>query len=133
MTSTYSGIGPAGKKEKPHMQTAPRLPNRLPPLTMQKIAREHRAGCNVKEIATEHGITVHAVLAISRRVDVQRVHARNLSRAGRPRQAVPAPSIVPPEPNRQVGGYYVIHRDGMAISLPMLSILRGAALSEEGE
>lgn len=119
----------AGNKEKQITMQA-RLPTRMSPDQMQQIARTRNLGVCPKEIAEDHGITIFAVMAIARRYDEQRQQARRISRAfQKPRQAVKAPPITTPEPDRidRSGEYYVVHRDGMAIRLPMLSILRDAA------
>ena len=110
------------------MQT--KLPGRMSPKQMQQIARTRNLGVSPKEIAEDHGITIFAVMAIARRYNEQKDQAKRISRAfQRPRQVVQAPPITTPEPDRidRSGEYYVVHRDGMAIKLPMLSILRDAS------
>lgn len=102
---------------------------RLSPLTMQEITRAYNVGADPKEIASDHGITVHAVFAIAKRYDAQR---RTVNRL----RAVVArpPSIQTPEPIRLTGNTYVVERyDPFApagngrvqrITLPLLSIQR---------
>lgn len=117
------------------MQTAPRLPNRMSPLQMQEITRACNVGADPKELAADYGITIHAVLAIARRCNVQRQTARAVART---RQIVrKAPSITTPEPIERHGSTYVVERyDAFApaghgkvqrITLPLLTIQTRAA------
>lgn len=113
------------------MQTAPRLPNRMSPLTMQAIARAYRVGADPKEIAVDHGITVHAVIAIAKRLDAQR---RTVNRLRAVVARPPSIQTPEPEPIKITGNTYVVERyDPFApaghgkvqrITLPLLSIQR---------
>lgn len=99
---------------------------------MQQIARTRNLGVCPKEIAEDHGITVHAVFAIVKRVDAQR-RAVNRLRAvvARP------PSIQTPDPSPLTGDTYVVEMyDPFApagngrvqrITLPLLTIQTRAA------
>lgn len=112
--------------------TAPRLPNRMSPLKMQAITRACNVGADPKEIAAEHGITIHAVLAIARWCNIQRQTARAVA-GTRSRQIVrKVPSLSSPEPIERHGSTYVVERyDAFApaghgkvqrITLPLLTI-----------
>lgn len=112
--------------------TTPRLPNRMSPLTMQKIARAYNVGADPKEITADYGITIHAVFAIAKRLDAQRRAVNRLRTVvSRP------PSIQTPEPITLTGSTYVVERyDPFApagngrvqrITLPLLTIQRRAA------
>lgn len=110
------------------------FPKRMNPLTMQKIARAYNVGADPKEIAADHGITIHAVFAIAKRFDAQR-RAVNRARAvvARP----PSIQTAEPEPIRITGKTYVVERyDPFApagngrvqrITLPLLTIQTRAA------
>lgn len=110
------------------------FPKRMNPLTMQKIARAYNVGADPKEIASDHGITVHAVFAIAKRYEAQkRAISRSRTVVARP------PSIQTPEPDpiRITGKTYVVERyDPFApagngrvqrITLPLLTIQTRAA------
>lgn len=101
---------------------------------MQAIARACNVGASPKEIAADHGITVHAVLAIAKRYNVQRRAAKRVRTVvARP------PSIQTPEPQPVAftGSTYVVERyDPFApagngrvqrITLPLLTIQTRAA------
>lgn len=114
--------------------TAKQFPKRMSPLTMQKIARAYNVGADPKEIAADHGITVHAVFAIAKRVDAQRRAVNRLRTVvARP----PSTQTPEPEPIRVTGNTYVVERyDPSApaghgrvqrITLPLLTIQTRAA------
>ena len=110
-------------------ETRTPFPNRMSPLTMQAITRAYNVGADPKEIASDHGITIHAVFAIAKRYEAQK---REISRL-RTVVARP-PSIQTPEPDpiRITGNTYVVERyDPFApagngrvqrITLPLLTI-----------
>lgn len=97
-------------------------PSRITPKQMEQIARTRNLGVSPKEIAAEYGITVFSVMALTRRYNEQRDQARRISKAFR-RQIVKAPPVTMPEPTIP-GDHYTVHRNGMAITLPLLSIQR---------
>ena len=109
--------------------TAPRLPNRMSPLQMQAITRAYNVGADPKEIASDHGITVHAVLAIARRYEAQK---RAISRLRTVVARPPSIQTPEPEPIRITGNTYVVemydpfapagHGRVQRITLPLLTI-----------
>lgn len=114
--------------------TAPRLPNRMSPLTMQAITRAYNVGADPKEIAADHGITIHAVFAIAKRYDAQRRTVNRLRAAVARPPSIQTPD---PEPIKITGNTYVVERyDPFApagngrvqrITLPLLTIQTRAA------
>ena len=109
--------------------TAKQFPKRMDPLTMQKIARAYNVGADPKEIAADHGITVHAVFAIAKRYEAQK---REISRSHTVVARPPSIQTPEPEPIRLTGNTYVVERyDPFApagngrvqrITLPLLTI-----------
>lgn len=111
--------------------TAKQFPKRMNPITMQKIARAYNVGADPKEIAADHGITVHAVFAIAKRHEAQR---RTVNRLRAVVARPPSIQTPDPEPIKITGNTYVVERyDPFApaghgkvqrITLPLLSIQR---------
>lgn len=110
-------------------ETRTPFPKRMNPLTMQKIARAYNLGADPKEIAADHGITVHAVFAIAKRYEAQK---RAISRIRAVVARPPSIQTPDPEPIRITGNTYVVERydpfapDGhgrvQRITLPLLTI-----------
>lgn len=103
----------------------------MSPLTMQAITRAYNLGADPKEIAADHGITVHAVFAIAKRHEAQK---RAISRLRDVVARPPSIQTPEPEPIKITGNTYVVERyDPFApagngrvqrITLPLLSIQR---------
>lgn len=91
----------------------------------RQIARAYLAGANPKELAEQHNLSVQKVMSIALWYDRERVRARRLALAAgaTPKVAMPEPTAA--EVAEPESPHYVVRVDGMAISLPMLSILRG--------
>ena len=113
-------------------ETRTPFPKRMNPLTMQKIARAYNVGADPKEIAADHGITIHAVFAIAKRYEAQRRTVNRLRTVVARPPSIQAPE---PEPIKLTGNTYVVERyDPSApaghgrvqrITLPLMSIQRG--------
>lgn len=90
------------------------------------IAKAYFAGCTPSELAGQYGITSAHVVKIAMRYDEDRYRARQRTYADRfiaqpPSIEAPEPQSVEPSPHR------VVTINGMAISLPKISIQAGTA------
>lgn len=126
-----AGYNPAFLKQKGFSSQSG--PHKLNGDDRAAIAKAYFAGMGPKELADQYGITLPHVTQIARRYDEERYLARRIIREARavidaPSMDTPVPAPIP-EPVPAIidrsGEFYVVHRDGMAINLPMLSILRG--------
>lgn len=93
-----------------------------------KIARTYFLGEPVKEISREYGMPAAQILMIAKRYDAERYKQRaKHTTAGRKRLHIVPPPEAPEMPADLQADRYTVERDGMRITLPMISILRKAA------
>lgn len=92
------------------------------------IAKAYYAGCTPSELAEHYGITTAHVMKIAMRYDEDRYRARRKAYAER--FIAKPPSIEMPESEpvaAEPSPYHVVNINGMAISLPKISIQAGTA------
>jgi len=98
-------------------------PLKVHPVERANIAREYFAGVRLSEVARDHGISPSLALIIAKQWERKRLERRSQMRATR----VP-PSVTftwkpaPPTPEIRGDGTYVVHKEGIAITLPLCSI-----------
>lgn len=94
------------------------------------IAKAYYAGCTPGELSSQYGIAPAHVSMIARRYDEDQYRAKRRAYEKRAIAKSPAIELPVPEPDPVVAEpspHHVVTINGMAISLPKISIQAGAA------